>query len=67
MNQTDNAIEGVLLVDKPAGCTSHDVVAKVRRHLRIKKVGHIGAQSFGYWITDFIDRKATKPVYYQLK
>ncbi len=31
-----------LLVDKPSGWTSHDVVAKVRNLLRIKKVGHAG-------------------------
>ncbi len=37
-------LDGVLLIDKPAGCTSHDVVAKVRRVLRpaVKKVGHAG-------------------------
>jgi tRNA pseudouridine55 synthase len=34
--------DGVLVVDKPAGPTSHDVVAVVRRHTRIKKVGHTG-------------------------
>ena len=34
--------DGVLLVDKAAGMTSHDVVALVRRRLRIKKVGHCG-------------------------
>lgn len=34
-------IEGVLVVDKPAGPTSHDVVAKVRRRLRVK-TGHLG-------------------------
>src|SRR5205823_7433203 len=34
--------DGVLLVDKAAGMTSHDVVALVRRQLRIKKVGHCG-------------------------
>ncbi|MBM3888512.1 MAG: tRNA pseudouridine(55) synthase TruB [Verrucomicrobia bacterium] len=34
--------DGVLLVDKPAGWTSHDVVAKVRAHFRFKKVGHCG-------------------------
>ena len=34
--------DGVLLVDKPSGFTSHDVVAKVRGHFRIKKVGHGG-------------------------
>lgn len=33
---------GFLLVDKPAGWTSHDVVAKVRGLLHMKKVGHAG-------------------------
>lgn len=33
---------GFLLVDKPSGWTSHDVVAKIRNLLRIKKVGHAG-------------------------
>jgi tRNA pseudouridine55 synthase len=33
---------GILLVDKPGGCTSHDIVAKVRRHFQIKSVGHCG-------------------------
>src|SRR5881398_2850033 len=35
-------IDGVLLVDKAEGMTSHDVVALVRRKLEIKKVGHCG-------------------------
>ena len=37
-------LDGVLLIDKPAGCTSHDVVARVRRALRpvVTKVGHAG-------------------------
>ena len=34
--------DGVLLVDKAGGMTSHDVVALVRRQLQIKKVGHCG-------------------------
>ncbi len=34
--------DGVLLVDKAEGMTSHDVVALVRRRLEIKKVGHCG-------------------------
>src|SRR5918999_4915885 len=34
--------DGVLLVDKAEGMTSHDVVALVRRQLQIKKVGHCG-------------------------
>lgn len=35
-------LEGVLLIDKPAGMTSHDVVDRVRRKLGIKRVGHAG-------------------------
>ncbi len=35
-------IEGVLVVDKPGGMTSHDVVATVKRRLGAKKVGHLG-------------------------
>jgi tRNA pseudouridine55 synthase len=34
--------DGVLLVDKASGMTSHDVVAIVRRRLQMKKVGHCG-------------------------
>jgi tRNA pseudouridine55 synthase len=36
------ALDGALLVDKPSGPTSHDVVDAVRRTFRIKKVGHCG-------------------------
>jgi tRNA pseudouridine55 synthase len=35
-------LDGVLLVDKAEGMTSHDVVALVRRKIEIKKVGHCG-------------------------
>ncbi len=34
--------EGVLLIDKPFGLTSHDVVARVRRIFKMKRVGHAG-------------------------
>jgi tRNA pseudouridine55 synthase len=34
--------DGLLIIDKPAGWTSHDVVARVRRLLREKRVGHTG-------------------------
>ncbi|MDB6175270.1 MAG: tRNA pseudouridine synthase [Chthoniobacteraceae bacterium] len=37
-----NSIDGVLLVDKASGMTSHDVVAIARRSLGTKKVGHCG-------------------------
>jgi len=35
-------MHGFIVVDKPAGITSHDVVARVRRILKMKKVGHTG-------------------------
>ena len=35
-------MDGVLVVDKPPGLTSHDVVAHTRRSLGIRRVGHIG-------------------------
>ena len=33
---------GILLVDKPAGMTSHDVVGRVRRLFGTRQVGHTG-------------------------
>lgn len=38
----DDPTPGLLLVDKPAGWTSHDVVARARRILGTRKVGHAG-------------------------
>ncbi len=35
-------LNGLLLVDKPTGCTSHDVVNRVRRALQMTSVGHSG-------------------------
>ena len=35
-------MDGILLIDKPQGLTSHDVVARVRRLLRTRRVGHTG-------------------------
>ncbi|MBN2121004.1 MAG: tRNA pseudouridine(55) synthase TruB [Candidatus Omnitrophica bacterium] len=35
-------LKGIILVDKPSGITSHDVVDIVRKRLKIKKVGHGG-------------------------
>ena len=40
--RTPDPWDGVLLVDKPAGPTSHDIVALCRRHLGLDKVGHGG-------------------------
>ena len=36
------SIDGLLLVDKPAGMTSHDVVALARRTIGVKRIGHAG-------------------------
>lgn len=35
-------IDGLVVVDKPAGCTSHDVVARIRRLAGTRRVGHGG-------------------------
>jgi len=35
-------LDGALLVDKPPGLTSHDVVHHIRRHFQIETVGHCG-------------------------
>jgi tRNA pseudouridine55 synthase len=35
-------MNGILIVDKPPGCTSHDVVQRVRKALRQRSVGHAG-------------------------
>lgn len=38
----DAGIDGLIVVDKPAGCTSHDVVARCRRIVGQRRVGHSG-------------------------
>src|SRR5262249_19501271 len=40
--QEFTALDGAILIDKPSGPTSHDVVDAIRRQFRIKKVGHCG-------------------------
>lgn len=42
MNNPANPFEGILLIDKPAGPTSHDVVDRVRRKLKMRRIGHAG-------------------------
>ena len=37
-----DAFDGAILVDKPAGPTSHDIVDNIRRQFQIKKAGHCG-------------------------
>src|SRR6478752_258870 len=40
--QEFTALDGAILIDKPSGPTSHDVVDAIRRQFKIKKVGHCG-------------------------
>lgn len=35
-------MDGIIVVNKPSGCTSHDIVSKIRKSLKLKKVGHTG-------------------------
>ncbi len=40
--RADSGISGCVIIDKPAGCTSHDVVDQLRRRFGTRKVGHAG-------------------------
>jgi tRNA pseudouridine55 synthase len=42
MIESKRSVDGVLLVDKKSGLTSHDVVEKFRRRAKVKKAGHTG-------------------------
>ena len=35
-------MDGILLINKPINLTSHDVINKLRRKLKIKRIGHAG-------------------------
>ena len=37
-----SGLDGVIVVDKPSGITSHDVVARMRRILGTRRIGHVG-------------------------
>jgi len=41
-DQVNNVVSGVLVVDKPIGLTSHDVVQVIRRGTGIRRAGHTG-------------------------
>ncbi len=56
---------GVLIIDKPEGITSHDVVAKVRKALHTKKIGHTGTlDPLATGVLVVCVEKATKLVQY---
>lgn len=42
MKKGEKDMDGIILIDKPLGYTSHDIVGKVRKVLHTKKVGHCG-------------------------
>jgi len=60
-------MDGVLVIDKPSGWTSHDVVAKIRNITRIKKVGHTGTlDPFATGVLPLTTGKATRLTSYFL-
>jgi tRNA pseudouridine55 synthase len=61
-------ISAVLVIDKPAGITSHDVVARVRRILNIHQVGHFGTlDPFATGVLPVSVGKATRFAQFYLK
>ena len=54
-------MDGLLIIDKPEGFTSHDVVARVRRILKTKRVGHTGTlDPFATGVMVILVGKATR-------
>lgn len=54
-------MDGILIIDKPEGLTSHDVVARVRRALHTKRVGHTGTlDPFATGVLVLLIGKATR-------
>jgi tRNA pseudouridine55 synthase len=61
-------ISGLLLIDKPAGITSFDVVRRVRRALKVCKVGHLGTlDPFATGLLPLALGEATKLVQFLLE
>ncbi len=68
MTDTPPEISGVLIIDKPAGITSHDVVARVRKILRQRQVGHFGTlDPFATGVLPVSVGKATRFAQFYLK
>src|SRR5579863_10310902 len=64
----DQELSGVLIIDKPAGMTSHDVVDVVRRILHIRQVGHFGTlDPFATGVLPLSLCKATRFAQFYLK
>ena len=61
-------VNGVLIIDKPAGITSHDVVARVRKILGQRQVGHFGTlDPFATGVLPVSVGKATRFAQFYLK
>ena len=53
--------DGILIIDKPEGWTSHDVVGKTRKILRTKRIGHTGTlDPFATGVLVILVGKATR-------
>jgi tRNA pseudouridine55 synthase len=64
----EQELSGVLIVDKPAGYTSHDVVARARRLLHIRRIGHFGTlDPFATGVLPLSVGKATRFAQFYLK
>ena len=64
----ETGISGVLVLDKPAGLTSHDIVAQVRRILGVRQVGHFGTlDPFATGVLPVSVGKATRFAQFYLK
>ena len=60
-SKIQNMIDGILIVDKPEGLTSHDVVARLRRILKTKRIGHTGTlDPFATGVLVILIGKATR-------
>ena len=54
-------MDGILIIDKPEGFTSHDVVARLRRILKTKRIGHTGTlDPFATGVLVMLVGKATR-------
>lgn len=63
-----DVISGILVVDKPPGMTSHDVVATARRILKIRQIGHFGTlDPFATGVLPLSLGKATRFAQFYLK
>lgn len=64
---TNARLDGILIVDKPAGPTSHDIVGLIRRLTGVKRVGHGGTlDPFARGVLPIFVGRATRVVEYHL-